>query len=123
MQGAAAMPPDLLRRWFDLLSPEQIVMAYGMTENLGLATLRGDEWLQHPGTVGRALLGESQGGVLCFLRRSELLVVHDVLDVPRIVEDEPPVILPALHYQFDVIVLCFVAVSDRHESQYMRTRR
>jgi bile acid-coenzyme A ligase len=53
MQGAAAMPPDLLRRWFDLLSPERIVMAYGMTENLGLATLRGDEWLQHPGSVGR----------------------------------------------------------------------
>jgi bile acid-coenzyme A ligase len=53
MQGAAAMPPDLLRRWFDLLSPEQIVMAYGMTENLGLATLRGDEWLLHPGSVGR----------------------------------------------------------------------
>lgn len=53
MQGAAAMPPDLLRRWFALLSPEQIVMAYGMTENLGLATLRGDEWLRHPGSVGR----------------------------------------------------------------------
>jgi bile acid-coenzyme A ligase len=53
MQGAAAMPPDLLRRWFDLLSPEQVVMAYGMTENLGLASLRGDEWLRHPGSVGR----------------------------------------------------------------------
>jgi bile acid-coenzyme A ligase len=53
MQGAASMPPDLLRRWFDLLSPEQIVMAYGMTENLGLAALRGDEWLRHPGSVGR----------------------------------------------------------------------
>ncbi|MDP9165642.1 MAG: AMP-binding protein [Actinomycetota bacterium] len=53
MQGAAAMPPDLLRRWFDLLSPEKIIMAYGMTENLGLATLRGDEWLRHPGSVGR----------------------------------------------------------------------
>lgn len=53
MQGAAAMPPELLHRWFDLLSPEQIVMAYGMTENLGLATLRGDEWLHHPGSVGR----------------------------------------------------------------------
>ena len=53
MQGAASMPPDLLRRWFDLLSPERIVMAYGMTENLGLATLRGDEWLQHEGSVGR----------------------------------------------------------------------
>ena len=53
MQGAASMPPDLLRHWFDLLSPERIIMAYGMTENLGLATLRGDEWLTHPGSVGR----------------------------------------------------------------------
>lgn len=53
MQGAASMPPDLLRRWFDLLGPEKIIMAYGMTENLGLATLRGDEWLRHPGSVGR----------------------------------------------------------------------
>jgi bile acid-coenzyme A ligase len=53
MQGAAVMPPGLLRTWFDLLSPEKIVMAYGMTENLGLAALRGDEWLTHPGSVGR----------------------------------------------------------------------
>ena len=53
LQGAAVMPPTLLRKWFDLLSPERIVMAYGMTENLGLTALRGDEWLAHPGSVGR----------------------------------------------------------------------
>ena len=53
LQGAAVMPQTLLRRWFELLSPEQVVMAYGMTENLGLAALRGDEWLAHPGSVGR----------------------------------------------------------------------
>ena len=53
LQGAAAMPPDLLRRWFEVLGPEKVVMAYGMTENLGLASLRGDEWLRHPGSVGR----------------------------------------------------------------------
>ena len=53
MQGAATMPSELLHRWFELLSPEQVVMAYGMTENLGLASLRGDEWLRHPGSVGR----------------------------------------------------------------------
>lgn len=53
LQGAAVMPPSLLRRWFELLSPEQVVMAYGMTENLGLTALRGDEWLNHPGSVGR----------------------------------------------------------------------
>lgn len=53
LQGAAVMPPELLRTWFELLSPEQIVTAYGMTENLGLTALRGDEWLSHPGSVGR----------------------------------------------------------------------
>jgi bile acid-coenzyme A ligase len=56
-QGAAAMPAELLRRWFDLLSPEQVFMAYGMTENLGLTALRGDEWLRHPGSVGRGFRG------------------------------------------------------------------
>lgn len=53
LQGAAVMPPALLRRWFDLLSPQRVVMAYGMTENFGLTALRGDEWLEHPGSVGR----------------------------------------------------------------------
>ena len=53
LQGAAVMPPSLVHTWFDLLSPEQIVTAYGMTENLGLTALRGDEWLTHPGSVGR----------------------------------------------------------------------
>ena len=53
LQGAAVMPHALLHNWFELLSPEQVVMAYGMTENLGLTALRGDEWLTHPGSVGR----------------------------------------------------------------------
>ena len=53
LQGAAVMPPALLQTWFELLSPERIVTAYGMTENLGLTALRGDEWLTHPGSVGR----------------------------------------------------------------------
>ncbi len=43
----------MLQTWFDLLSPEQVVMAYGMTESLGLTALRGDEWLTHRGSVGR----------------------------------------------------------------------
>ena len=53
LQGAAVMPPSLLRTWFELLAPEKIVMAYGMTEQLGLTALRGDEWLKHEGSVGR----------------------------------------------------------------------
>ena len=57
LQGAAMMPPALLRTWFDLLAPEKVIMAYGMTEQLGLAALRGDEWLKHEGSVGRGFRG------------------------------------------------------------------
>lgn len=53
LQGAAVIGPALVRRWFDLVGPERFFMAYGMTEGLGLAALRGDEWLAHPGSVGR----------------------------------------------------------------------
>jgi bile acid-coenzyme A ligase len=57
LQGAAVMPPSLLRTWFDLLAPEKVVMAYGMTEQLGLTAIRGDEWLAHEGSVGRGVRG------------------------------------------------------------------
>jgi bile acid-coenzyme A ligase len=53
LQGAASMPVSLVRTWFDLIGPERVYMAYGMTEQLGLTSLRGDEWLEHPGSVGR----------------------------------------------------------------------
>jgi bile acid-coenzyme A ligase len=53
LQGAATMPPALLRKWFELLAPEKVIMAYGMTEQLGLTALTGSEWLTHEGSVGR----------------------------------------------------------------------
>lgn len=54
LQGAAVIAPSLVRRWFDLIGAERLYMAYGMTEGLGLTALRGDEWLEHPGSVGRS---------------------------------------------------------------------
>jgi bile acid-coenzyme A ligase len=57
LQGAAVMPASLLQTWFDLLAPEKVIMAYGMTEQLGLTALRGDEWLTHQGSVGRGFRG------------------------------------------------------------------
>ena len=57
LQGAAPMPPSLMHRWVKLVGAERIVMAYGMTEGLGLTTLRGDEWLTHEGSVGRGIRG------------------------------------------------------------------
>ena len=53
LQGAAPMPPSLVHRWADLIGPERILMAYGMTEAIGITALRGDEWLAHEGSVGR----------------------------------------------------------------------
>ena len=52
-QGAAVFPPALARFWIDLLGGERIYMCYGMTERLGLTAIRGDEWLEHPGSIGR----------------------------------------------------------------------
>jgi bile acid-coenzyme A ligase len=57
LQGAAPMPPSLVHRWAGLIGPERIVMAYGMTEGLGLTALRGDEWMTHQGSVGRGFRG------------------------------------------------------------------
>jgi bile acid-coenzyme A ligase len=56
-QGAASFPPNLVRRWIDLLGGERIYMCYGMTERLGLTAIRGDEWLEHPGSIGRGFRG------------------------------------------------------------------
>ena len=55
LQGAAAIPPSLVERWIDLIGADHLFMAYGMTESLGLVALSGEEWLEHPGSVGRGL--------------------------------------------------------------------
>ena len=53
LQGAAVIAPSLVHRMIDLVGAERFFMSYGMTEGLGTACLRGDEWLAHPGSVGR----------------------------------------------------------------------
>jgi bile acid-coenzyme A ligase len=57
LQGAAPMPPTLVHRWIGLIGAERIIMAYGMTESIGITVLRGDEWLEHEGSVGRGFRG------------------------------------------------------------------
>ncbi|MQY25960.1 class I adenylate-forming enzyme family protein [Nocardia aurantia] len=56
-QGAAPMPPSLVDRWSALVGAERILMAYGMTEGLGLAALTGEEWSTRRGSVGRGMRG------------------------------------------------------------------
>jgi bile acid-coenzyme A ligase len=52
-QGAAPMPPYLVHRWADLIGPDRVIMAYGMSEGLGITAIRGDEWMAHEGSVGK----------------------------------------------------------------------
>jgi bile acid-coenzyme A ligase len=52
-QGAAPMPPYLVHRWAELVGPERLIMAYGMSEGLGITAIRADEWMAHEGSVGR----------------------------------------------------------------------
>jgi bile acid-coenzyme A ligase len=52
-QGAAPMPPYLVHRWAGLIGPERVIMAYGMSEGLGITAIRGDEWMKREGSVGR----------------------------------------------------------------------
>jgi bile acid-coenzyme A ligase len=57
IQGAAPMPPSLVHRWAGLIGAEKIIMAYGMTEAIGITALRGDEWMEHQGSVGKGMRG------------------------------------------------------------------
>jgi len=42
-----------VRRWIDLIGADRVIMAYGMSEGLGVTAIRGDEWVHHEGSVGR----------------------------------------------------------------------
>jgi bile acid-coenzyme A ligase len=55
LQGAQVISASLVQFWIDLLGADKIYMSYGMTEQLGLASIRGDEWLTHRGSVGRGI--------------------------------------------------------------------
>ena len=54
-QGAAPMPPYLIRRWAELIGPDRLHMAYGSSEQLGITAIRADEWLTHEGSVGKPI--------------------------------------------------------------------
>ncbi|MCW2622951.1 MAG: AMP-dependent synthetase and ligase [Frankiales bacterium] len=52
-QGAASIPPWLVRFWCDLLGPDRVFLSYGSSEQVGFVACRADEWLEHPGTLGK----------------------------------------------------------------------
>ena len=54
---AAPCPPWLKQAWIDWLGGERILELYGGTEAQAITFITGDEWLAHPGSVGRVDLG------------------------------------------------------------------
>jgi bile acid-coenzyme A ligase len=48
----APCPPWLKRTWIGLVGARQVTEIFGATEFLGFTIIRGDEWLEHPGSVG-----------------------------------------------------------------------
>lgn len=50
---AMSCPAWLKREWIERVGPTHVFEAYGSTENIGFTSIRGDEWLEHPGSVGR----------------------------------------------------------------------
>jgi bile acid-coenzyme A ligase len=57
LQGAALLPEWVARTWFELIGPERMILLYGSTEAAGVVAIRGDEYLQHPGTIGKGFGG------------------------------------------------------------------
>ena len=55
---ASHCPEWLKAAWIDWLGAERIFELYGGTEMQALTVIRGDEWLQHRGSVGRCVLGQ-----------------------------------------------------------------
>jgi bile acid-coenzyme A ligase len=49
----APCPPDLKRRFMAWAGAERVVEVYAGSESNGVLSIRGDEWLEHPGSVGR----------------------------------------------------------------------
>jgi len=53
MCTGAPSPVWLKRAWIGWLGPERIWEAYGGTERIAGTLISGEEWLEHPGSVGR----------------------------------------------------------------------
>jgi bile acid-coenzyme A ligase len=55
---AAPCPAWLKQAWIDWLGPDKVIELYGGTELQAVTVINGTEWLGHPGSVGRTVLGE-----------------------------------------------------------------
>lgn len=62
-QGASPLPQWLGRIWTERIGAERFYLSYGASEGVGLVVCRGDEWLAHPGTLGRGF-GDTEVAIL-----------------------------------------------------------
>ncbi len=51
--AAAPCPAWLKRAWIELVGAEHLYETFGASEMPGITAIRGDDWLRHPGSVGR----------------------------------------------------------------------
>jgi bile acid-coenzyme A ligase len=56
--GGASIPEWVVRAWLELIPPDRFTLTYGGSENFGLCMTTGDQWLDHPGTVGKPVGSE-----------------------------------------------------------------
>lgn len=50
--GSGPCPEYVKRRWIELVGAHRLYEIYGAAESIGFLLIRGDEWLNHPGSVG-----------------------------------------------------------------------
>jgi bile acid-coenzyme A ligase len=55
--GGSPLPEWIAHFWIDLVGGDRFFTSYGSAESLGIVACRGDEWLAHPGTLGRGQVG------------------------------------------------------------------
>jgi bile acid-coenzyme A ligase len=53
LHGTAPCPAWLKRRWIELVGAERLWEIFASSELVGSMIVRGDEWLEHPGTIGK----------------------------------------------------------------------
>ncbi len=59
VSSSASLPDWLQREWIEWIGPERVWEAYGGSERIGGTLISGTEWLEKPGSVGRATEGRA----------------------------------------------------------------
>lgn len=54
---AAPCPAEVKRWWIDAIGPDRVMELYSATESQAATAISGTEWLERPGSVGRAIIG------------------------------------------------------------------